>query len=207
MILPSKSTTTHIETHFDTTGRAEAEAFLSEIEGDGAKAGEVFAEVAAKAESANAGSQELAGRVKALEDRATVSKDSEGRIQATDPAEPGDVATKRYVDNAISDRPASAAQPPQLPFVAKAQEPTGSWSKWDTTTLPDWVDVERSNERLHLPAGRYRVEALTGSAIPYIDGKLAGAFTGVRLLESGSGVDLYASATSNSPTLIVMQLH
>ena len=69
MILPSKSTTTHVETNFDDTGRAEAEAFLSEIEGDGAKAGEVFAEVAAKAESANTGAGELAGRVKALEDR------------------------------------------------------------------------------------------------------------------------------------------
>ena len=68
MILPSKSTTTHIETNFDDTGRAEAEAFLSEIEGDGAKAGEVFAEVAAKAESANTSSGELASRVKALED-------------------------------------------------------------------------------------------------------------------------------------------
>ena len=67
MILPSKGTTTHIETNFDDTGRAEAEAFLSEIEADGAKAGEVFAEVAAKAESANSGARELAERVKALE--------------------------------------------------------------------------------------------------------------------------------------------
>ena len=67
MILPSKSTTTHVETNFDDTGRAEAEAFLSEVEGDGAKAGEVFAEVAAKAESANAASGELAKRVKELE--------------------------------------------------------------------------------------------------------------------------------------------
>lgn len=109
MILPSKSTTTHIETNFDDTGRAEAEAFLSEIEGDGAKAGEVFAEVAAKAESANTGAGELAGRVKALEDRATVVKDSAGHIQAADPAAPDDVATKRYVDQATQNPEAVTA--------------------------------------------------------------------------------------------------
>lgn len=68
MILPSKSDTTHIETHFDTTGRAEADAFISEIEADGAKASEVLAEIAVKAESANQSSGELAARVKALEE-------------------------------------------------------------------------------------------------------------------------------------------
>lgn len=67
MILPSKSDTTHIETHFDTTGRAEADAFLSEIEADGAKAGEVFAGVAAKAESANTSAGELASKLSELQ--------------------------------------------------------------------------------------------------------------------------------------------
>lgn len=62
--------------------------------------GEGINEIAATAQSANTGVQELAGRVKALEDRATVSKDSAGRIQAADPAGPDDVATKRYVDAA-----------------------------------------------------------------------------------------------------------
>lgn len=100
MILPSKSTTTHAEGHYDNSGRAEIEGFLSRVESDGRKAGEVFAEVAAKAESANTAAGELAGRVKALEERQVVSKDAAGRIQATDPAAPGDVATKRYVDAA-----------------------------------------------------------------------------------------------------------
>ena len=68
MILPSKSDTTHIETHFDTTGRAEADAFISEIEADGTRASEVLAEIAVKADSANSGAQELAGRVKSLEE-------------------------------------------------------------------------------------------------------------------------------------------
>lgn len=68
MILPSKSDTTHIETHFDTTGRVEADAFISEIEADGTKASEVLAEIAVKAASANQSSGELAGRVKVLEE-------------------------------------------------------------------------------------------------------------------------------------------
>lgn len=69
MILPSKSDTTHIETHFDSTGRAEADAFISEIEADGTKASEVLAEIAVKADSANQSSGELADRVKVLEER------------------------------------------------------------------------------------------------------------------------------------------
>lgn len=79
MILPSKSDTTHVETNFDDTGRAETEAFISEIEADGAKAGEVFADVAAKAESANTSAGELAGRVKSLEEVLGV-----GRVLAVD---------------------------------------------------------------------------------------------------------------------------
>ena len=79
MILPSKSDTTHVETRFDGTGRTEANAFISEIEGDGAKAGEVFAEVAAKAESANTSAAELAKRVKSLEETLAV-----GRVLAVD---------------------------------------------------------------------------------------------------------------------------
>lgn len=74
MILPSKSDTTHVETDFDTTGRPEAEAFLSEMEADGTKAGEVVAEIAAKAESANAASGELAKRVKSLEEALTAGR-------------------------------------------------------------------------------------------------------------------------------------
>ena len=90
MILPSKSDTTHVETHFDNTGRAEAESFLSEIEGDGAKAGEVFAEVAAKAESANTSAGELAVRIKRLEERQTVENDTVARTDGS-----GWVAVKR----------------------------------------------------------------------------------------------------------------
>lgn len=167
MILPSKSTTTHIETHFDDTGRAEAEAYLSEIENDGAKAGEVFAEVAAKAESANSGTSELARRVKAIEER---------------PA-------------------------PKLPFAAVAGVPEGSWSKWNTSTVPGWVAVERGGECLRLPAGRYRMEVLGTSAIAYVDGKSLGQVAGVRYLPASVGVDLYASTTSAQPTIIITPLY
>lgn len=167
MILPSKSTTTHIETDFDTTGRPEAEAFLSEIEGDGAKAGEVFAEVAAKAESANASSGELAKRVKALEER---------------PA-------------------------PRLPFAAVAGVPEGSWSKWNTSTVPGWVAVERGGECLRLPPGRWRMEVIGTSAIAYVDGKSLGQVAGVRYLPASVGVDLYASTTSAQPTIIITPLY
>ena len=79
MILPSKSDTTHIETHFDTTGRAEADAFISEIEADGTRASEVLAEIAVKADSANQSSGELAGRVKSLEEAL-----GSGRVLAVD---------------------------------------------------------------------------------------------------------------------------
>lgn len=66
----------------------------------GSALGEGIHEIAATAQSANTAAGELAGRVKALEERKVVAQDAEGRIQATDPAAPGDVATKRYVDAA-----------------------------------------------------------------------------------------------------------
>lgn len=166
MILPSKSSTIHVESQFDDTGREGADVFISEIEGDGAKAGEVLAEVAAKAESANASSGELARRVKKLEER---------------PA-------------------------PRLSFAAVAGVPVGSWSTWDTSTVPSWVSVERSGECLRLPAGRYRMEVLGTSAIAYVDGTSLGQVAGVRYLPATSAVDLYASTTSNQPTIIVTPL-
>lgn len=64
----------------------------------GTRVGQVQSEIYATAQSANTSAGELASRVKYLEERATVTKDGEGRIQATDPASPDDVATKRYVD-------------------------------------------------------------------------------------------------------------
>lgn len=167
MILPSKSDTTHIETHFDATGRAEADAFISEIEADGAKASEVLAEIAVKAESANSGAQELASRVKALEER---------------PA-------------------------PRLSFAAVAGVPEGSWSKWNTSTVPGWVTVERGGECLRLPPGRYRMEVIGTSAIAYVDGKSLGQVAGVRYLPASVGVDLYASTTSAQPTIIITPLY
>lgn len=164
MILPSKSDTTHVETHFDDTGRAEAEAFISEIENDGAKAGEVFAEVAAKAESANASAGELASRVKVLEERQVVSKDSEGRIQAADPEGPDDVATKRYVDDQA--RTAGQAQS----AVLTSGEKTGSWAKWDPDTCPPWLGI--GSNSLTLPSGRWRVEVVQGQVVIYENGAL-----------------------------------
>ena len=167
MILPSKSSTTHVETQFDDTGRSAADAFISEIESDGGKAGEVLKEVAVKAESANAASGELARRVKKLEEQ---------------PA-------------------------PRLPFAAVAGVPVGSWSKWDTSTVPSWVAVERSGECLRLPPGRYRMEVLGTSAIAYVDGKSLGQVAGVRYLPASVGVDLYASTTSAQPTIIITPLY
>lgn len=100
----------------------------------GAVLGEGINEIAATAQSANDSAQELAGRVKALEDRATVSKDSEGRIQAADPVEPGDVATKRYVDQAIEDLPAQSQR--SRPLVLSGSRTTNGWVKF---TAPDGV--------------------------------------------------------------------
>lgn len=166
MILPSKSDTTHVETDFDTTGKQEAEAFLSEMEADGTKAGEVVAEIAAKAESANAASGELAKWVKALEER---------------PA-------------------------PRVPFAAVAGVPEGSWSKWDTSTVPGWVTVDRGGECLRLPSGRYRLEVLNKTALAYLDGNSLGQLSDVKYLPAKVGVELYASAVSNQPTIIVSPL-
>ena len=102
---------------------------------------------------------------------------------------------------ALEERPS-----PRLPFAAVAGVPVGSWSRWDTSTVPSWVVVERDGERLRLPAGRYRMEVLGTSAIAYVDGKSLGQFGGVKFLDAKQGVDLYASVSSNQPTIIITPL-
>ena len=103
---------------------------------------------------------------------------------------------------ALEERPAA-----RLSFAAVAGVPEGSWSKWNTSTVPGWVAVERGGECLRLPPGRYRMEVLGTSAIAYVDGKSLGQVAGVRYLPATSSVDLYASTTSNQPTIIVTPLY
>lgn len=56
-----------VEKNYTVDGRTDATDIVSDSEHTGNEAGKVFAEVAAKADSANAGATELAKRVKAIE--------------------------------------------------------------------------------------------------------------------------------------------
>ena len=126
--------------------------------------GEGINEISATAQSANASAGELAGRVKALEDRATVVKDPAGRIQAADPAAPDDVATKRYVDDQA--RIAGQAQS----AVLTSGEKTGAWAKWKPDTCPPWLGI--GSNSVTLPSGRWRVEVVHGQVVIYENGGL-----------------------------------
>ena len=118
----------------------------------GTRVGQVQSEIYATAQSANTSAGELAGRVKALEDRATVSKDSEGRIQAADPSEPGDVATKRYVDQAIDGldvpQPQPQPQPPRAVFTGTGSTAASGWSTWEQRATADSVELREINTRM-----------------------------------------------------------
>lgn len=57
----------NVETHYRVDGSTEAQQLINDAEHTGNEAGKVFAEVAAKADSANAGATELSKRVAALE--------------------------------------------------------------------------------------------------------------------------------------------
>lgn len=165
MILPSKSDTTHVETHFDDTGRAEAEAFISEIEGDGAKAGEVFAEVAAKAESANTSAGELASRVKRLEDR---------------PAAPASVIVEANLDTSDRQRryvTFNASVPDGWEATAVSITPPAGWYRirlWTTLNAPVTIagagisgDVPLAHVGLTAPAVDMVAQVSSGINVRY----------------------------------------
>ncbi|OFK27242.1 hypothetical protein HMPREF2822_12430 [Corynebacterium sp. HMSC062E11] len=59
-----------VETNYRVDGSTEAQQLITDAEHTGNEAGKVFAEVAAKADSANAGATELSKRVAALEKNA-----------------------------------------------------------------------------------------------------------------------------------------
>lgn len=118
--------------------------------------GEGINEIAATAKSANDSAGELAGRVKALEDRAAVVKDSAGRIQSADPAEPDDVATKRYVDEAVAALPA-----PQTVVVEASSDVADlkrQYARWVGDVPAGW---RRDSVTIIPPAGWCRVRLWT----------------------------------------------
>lgn len=67
---------TPVETNYRIDGSTEAQQLINDAQHTGNEAGKVFAEVAAKAESANAGATELSRRIKALEDSAQLSQET-----------------------------------------------------------------------------------------------------------------------------------
>ena len=136
--------------------------------------GEGINEIYATAQSANDSAQELAGRVKALEDRAVVVTDSAGRIQAADPVEPGDVATKRYVDQTIEDLPAQSQR--SRPLVLSGSRTTNGWVKF---TAPDGVRTTTS--AVYPPAGTY---------LALVETRGAAATSFFRFAKTGDATDL-----------------
>ena len=149
--------------------------------------------------------------MKALEDRATVSKDSAGRIQAADPAEPGDVATKRYVDQAIDELDVPQPQPQSPRVVTRAVfTGTGStaasgWSTWDARTVGDFTTLEVRDTRMTvLEAGLYCAayigadssitRQLLAETIERVDVSLAGgSFVEVLNLQAGDQLRVVGS--------------
>ncbi|MBA1834172.1 hypothetical protein [Corynebacterium wankanglinii] len=142
--------------------------------------GEALDEIYATAQSANTSAGELAARIARLEGRDVVVKDEAGRLQAADPAEPDDVATKRYVDGQV--RTAGQVQS----AVLTTGERTGAWAKWKPDTCPPWLGI--GSNSLTLPSGHWRVEVVQGQVVIYENGALrAKAPTGWVGVVLGSG--------------------
>lgn len=145
-----------IEKNYLIDGRHNAESLVTDSENTGKEAGKVFAHIAAQADSANTSAGELAGRVKALEERQAVVKDTDGRIQATDPASPDDVATKRYVDETVG-----ALQEPQTVVFEASSDVADlkrQYAKWVGDVPAGW---RRDSVTIIPPAGWCRVRLWT----------------------------------------------
>lgn len=129
--------------------------------------GEALDEIYATAQSANTSAGEIAARVKALEERKVVETDSAGRIQAADPESPGDVATKRYVDQAVETVvdgiPASTAR--ITPVVLTGTRTSNGWVKFNAPS-----GVRTTTNAAYPPAGTYiaLIETTGAAAISYL---------------------------------------